>query len=164
MNDRFLIHDEAAEENKMDEPANEASAQEADSFNYQALQSPPQPKINEEREMPAAQLHTPTLIEAQPAPQQANGDGQQPWFSQDEAASFHSRWMDIQTRFVDTPEQAVSQGDELVSETIERMKDMISSQYASLCDKWSNHNDLSTEDMRIVMQDYRFLLDRLLDL
>ena len=162
MNDRFLIHDEAAEENSLDEPANDDIAQENTSSNDQALQSTSQEKINVVRDTSAAQQAS-TPIEAQPAPQKINGDGPQPWFRNDEVESIRSRWLEIQTKFVDTPDQAVSQGDELVSETVERVKEMISSLYSSVCDKWSNHNDLSTEDMRILMQDYRALLNRLLD-
>ena len=162
MNDRFLIHDEATEENSLDEPLNDDIVQENDSSNDQTLQSTPQEKIIAGRDITAAQSAS-TRVVAQPAPQKMNGDGPQPWFRNDEDESIHSRWMEIQTKFVDTPDQAVSQGDELVSETVEQMKEMISSLYSSVCDKWSNHNDLSTEDMRIQMQDYRALLNRLLD-
>jgi len=162
MNDRFLVHNKAAEEKNMDEPASDNITQENNSSYNKSLQPTAQEKILEKQDFPAVQ-QTPSLIKAQSAAQKTNGDGHQPWFSDDEVESLQSRWMDIQTKFVDTPDQALSQGDELVSETVERVREMVSSHYESLCDKWSNHNDLSTEDMRIVMQDYRSLLFRLLD-
>ena len=162
MNDRIITHDETVEENILDEIANDDIAQEENSSNDRAFQSTPQEKIIEERGITATQ-QTPLHIAAPHAPQMTDGDDHQPWFSNDEADTFRSRWMEIQTKFVDEPGQAVSEGNELVSETIERVKNMISKQYTSLNDKWSNPNDLSTEDMRILMQDYRSLLNRLLD-
>lgn len=84
------------------------------------------------------------------------------WFSKAEIDDFRSRWNAIQVQFVDSPCSAVEQGDTLVAEILERVKQAISNQQQSLNKQWINHDDISTEELRLTLQNYRSFLDYLL--
>ena len=87
-----------------------------------------------------------------------------PLLMADEINTFRNRWSSIQAQFVDSPQTTVEQGDALIAEVMERIKDNLSTQQAQLCEGWSSRNDLSTEDLRLTLQNYRTFLNRLLSL
>jgi hypothetical protein len=82
----------------------------------------------------------------------------------DEAAtnSLRTRWMDIQTGFVDEPRQAVQQADGLVAEVMKRLAESFVNERAQLERQWSGGGDVSTEDLRQALRRYRSFFDRLL--
>ncbi len=84
------------------------------------------------------------------------------WFAQADVDELRSRWTSIQIQFVDEPCAAVEQGETLVAETAERVKQMISDLQQSIGQQWLNHDDISTEELRTILLSYRELLDRLL--
>lgn len=84
------------------------------------------------------------------------------WLSDEEVEEYRSRWNDIQVQFVDSPCSAVEQGDTLVAETLERVKQAMSDHQNSLNQQWLNHDDISTEELRLTLQNYRAFLDHIL--
>lgn len=86
------------------------------------------------------------------------------WLTKVEADEMRTRWNAIQFQFVDSPCSAVEQGDTLVAEVIERITQTLSDLQNSLNKQWINHDDVSTEELRHTLQNYRSVLDRLLSL
>lgn len=87
-----------------------------------------------------------------------------PLFENDEAEEFRSHWLDIQSRFVDDPRDAVQKADGLVEEVINNITNSFSQKRTSLENQWSSGDDVSTEDLRLAIQHYRAFFNRLLSL
>jgi hypothetical protein len=100
------------------------------------------------------QATTPKAMESEPLP----------WLSGEEIDELKSRWNSIQIKFVDEPHTAVEQADALVAEALERIKQVFSNKRTILNEQWINHQDISTEDLRISLQSYRSFLNRILAL
>lgn len=83
--------------------------------------------------------------------------------SREEIGELKSRWNSIQVGFVDEPHASVEQADALAAETMEKINKMLSFQRATLNELWVGHDDISTEDLRIALQHYRSLFNRLLE-
>lgn len=73
-----------------------------------------------------------------------------------------NRWNVIQLQFVDSPCSAIEQGDTLIAEVIEEISQSLSNIQNSLDQQWLNHDEITTEELRIVLQNYRSILNRLL--
>ena len=82
----------------------------------------------------------------------------------DEIKKFQSRWNSIQIEFVDRPRASVEQADALVAEAMEKIERMLSEKRAVLAERWFNHEDASTEDLRLALHGYRSFLNRLFTL
>jgi hypothetical protein len=94
---------------------------------------------------------------------EANGEnGSTPLFESGEAESLRSRWMTIQTQFVDEPRRSVEQADELVASAMKRLAEIFANEREGLEHNWDRGDDVSTEDLRIALQRYRSFFDRLL--
>jgi hypothetical protein len=89
-------------------------------------------------------------------------DGATPLFPTGEAETFRSRWMDVQTGFVDEPRSAVEQADTLVAEMMKRLATVFADERGKLEEQWSRGDDISTEDLRQALRRYRSFFDRLL--
>lgn len=85
-----------------------------------------------------------------------------PLFPTGDAEGFRSRWMEIQTGFVDEPRRAVEQADGLVAESMKRLAQVFADERAKLEEQWSRGDDISTEELRVALQRYRSFFDRLL--
>ncbi len=86
------------------------------------------------------------------------------WFKPEDADELRHRWNSIQIQFVDEPCAAVEQGEALVAETAERLKQMLADQQQSIGEHWLNHDDISTEELRTTLLSYRAVLNRILNL
>jgi len=75
-----------------------------------------------------------------------------------------SRWNSIQIEFVDEPRSSVERADALVAEVMKRIAQMFAEKRAVLDEQWVNHEDVSTEDLRVALQRYRSFFNRLLSL
>jgi Na+/phosphate symporter len=75
--------------------------------------------------------------------------------NREESELLHTRWNEIQGKFVDEPRAAVEQADELVTEVIELITEMFNNEHRSLEAQWNKGNDVSTEDLRKALQRYR---------
>jgi hypothetical protein len=85
-----------------------------------------------------------------------------PLFDTGETDAFRSRWISIQTQFVDEPRRSVEQADELVAQTMKRLAEIFAAERENLEREWDRGDNVSTEDLRIALQRYRSFFDRLL--
>ena len=82
----------------------------------------------------------------------------------DEIDELRSRWNAVQIEFVDEPRASVERADALVAEIMKRIAQMFAEKRAVLDEQWVNHEDVSTEDLRVALQRYRSFFNRLLSL
>lgn len=87
--------------------------------------------------------------------------GQVALFKHEDSEKFRTRWNEIQGMFVDEPRVAVQQADTLVSEVMEQINQMFTSEHGSLEGQWNKGEDVSTEDLRKALQQYRSFFNRL---
>jgi hypothetical protein len=85
-----------------------------------------------------------------------------PLFPENEATNLRSRWIEIQTTFVDEPRRAVEQGDALVADVIKRVASIFADERSKLEAQRGRGDNVSTEDLRVTLQRYRAFFDRLL--
>lgn len=78
-----------------------------------------------------------------------------------EAENLRTRWNDIQGKFVDEPGSAVIQADALISEVIEKITRPFTDEHNTLKSQWRDGDDVSTEDLRQILQHYRSFFNRL---
>jgi len=95
-------------------------------------------------------------------PQSDESNNATPLFETGEAESLRSRWVNIQTQFVDEPRRSVEQADELVASAMKRLAEIFANERDTLEQNWDRGGDVSTEDLRIALQRYRSFFDRLL--
>ncbi len=82
----------------------------------------------------------------------------------DEAESFRERWASLQTGFVDEPRHAVEQADTLIKELTKRLSETFVSEQSQLKGQWDHADNLSTEELRVTLQQYRSFFSRLLSI
>ena len=87
-----------------------------------------------------------------------------PLFEDGEAKKFRSRWLVIQSKFVDDPSAAVKEADDLVSDVIKSVTMNFSNRRIALEGQWNAQENASTEDLRMAIKRYRSFFDRLLTL
>ena len=85
-----------------------------------------------------------------------------PLFADGAADSFRSRWLEIQTSFVDEPGTSVEQADLLVAEVMRQLARTFADKRAKLEPQLVKGEEISTEDLRIALRHYRSFFDRLL--
>jgi hypothetical protein len=76
--------------------------------------------------------------------------------------AFRSRWGTIQTGFVDEPSRSVKEADALVTEVMTRLTEVFAAERSKLEAQWARQEQVSTEDLRLLLQRYRSFFDRLL--
>lgn len=90
------------------------------------------------------------------------GGGEGELFPAAERNELEARWNEIQARFVDEPRGSVEEANALVSELMDRLVSSFSEQRARLEGQWERGDDVTTEDLRIVLMRYRSFFGRLL--
>jgi len=95
------------------------------------------------------------------APIDASAESLAALLAPDLSEHLRARWNEIQGRFVDEPRTAVQQADALVSEVVEKITQMFADEHGLLESQWKQGNDVSTEDLRIALQDYRAFFNHL---
>jgi pyruvate/oxaloacetate carboxyltransferase len=85
-----------------------------------------------------------------------------PLFTSDAADSLRTRWLDIQTSFVDEPGRSVEEADLLVAEVMRQLARTFAEKRSKLEPQLVKGEDISTEDLRIALRHYRSFFDRLL--
>ena len=73
-----------------------------------------------------------------------------------------NHWNNVQSGFVDEPQAAVRQADELVAIAMKRLAEGFTEQRNTLEHQWTGGKDVSTEDLRIALRKYRAFFERLL--
>jgi glutathione S-transferase len=87
---------------------------------------------------------------------------QTPLLQQEQSERFSERWEEIQASFVDRPQAAVEDADELVADLMQRITASLANEREQLEKRWSEGDDVSTEDLRVALTKYRSFFDRLL--
>lgn len=83
-------------------------------------------------------------------------------FSADDRIRFDRRWLDIQSRFIDDPRQAVESADTLVVDMMDHIGDRIAAHRSALSRQRDGEDAAETEDLRQAIRRYRALFHRLL--
>jgi len=92
------------------------------------------------------------------------GEDGQALFESNERDGLWQRWSDIQSNFVDDPERSVAEANALVSDLMERLVGSFRSEQTRLQEQWEQGAEVSTEELRVILQRYRTFFDRLLQL
>ncbi len=85
-----------------------------------------------------------------------------PLLAEREAQDMRARWSAVQIGFVDDPRHTVEMADSLVAEMMQRLAQIFANQRGQLEDQWSRGEDVSTEELRLALRQYRSFFDRLL--
>jgi hypothetical protein len=85
-----------------------------------------------------------------------------PLFATGVSEDLQSRWLDIQTSFVDEPGGSVQQADLLVAEVMKQLAESFAEKRAHLELQLVKGEEISTEDLRLALRRYRSFFDRLL--
>ncbi|HEY3473995.1 MAG TPA: hypothetical protein VGK56_05250, partial [Anaerolineales bacterium] len=104
------------------------------------------------------------MVNDRPGPTDTTSEELLPLFEDEAARKFRSRWLTIQSKFVDDPRDAVKQADDLVADIIKNVTMSFSDRRVSLEQQWNSGENVSTEDMRVALKRYRSFFERLLSL
>src|SRR5689334_5272584 len=85
-------------------------------------------------------------------------------FDGNAAEKFRTRWLAIQSKFVDDPRDSVKQADELVTDVIQDITNSFADRRGAMEKVWNGGGNTSTEDLRVTLQRYRTFFERLLQL
>jgi hypothetical protein len=99
---------------------------------------------------------------ARAAPPPLHDETHGPLLPADAVNDLRNRWGNIQAGFVDEPQAAVQQADELVAMTMKRLAEGFAEQRNNLERQWARGGDVSTEDLRQALRKYRSFFERLL--
>lgn len=87
----------------------------------------------------------------------------QGFLEQDQLDTLRTRWSDVQTRFVDDPRGAVKEAHGLVAQLVDDLTKTFTRERDSLENQWNSGGQADTEQLRVTMQRYRSLFNRLLE-
>jgi hypothetical protein len=87
-----------------------------------------------------------------------------PLFSPETSTAFRNQWDSVQIGFVDDPKQAVQRADELVAQVMKSLAETFSTGRAQLEGQAQQSNEVSTENLRVALRQYRSFFQRLLTL
>ena len=90
------------------------------------------------------------------------GDHPPSLLTENEVDDLRHQWNTIQTGFVDEPRRAVERADALVASAMQRLAETFAAEREQLDAQWDKGGDVSTEDLRLVLQRYRAFFGRLL--
>ena len=78
--------------------------------------------------------------------------------------SYRSKWISIQSSFVDDPRQAVRSGDELVAQVMTNLANSFAEERHKVEAQLDQTGEGATENLRVAFRRYRSFFDRLLSL
>lgn len=94
----------------------------------------------------------------------AREDELYPLFSPEAGQEFRNHWDAVQIGFVDEPRRAVQQANELVAEVMQSLTKTFAEERSRLETEWQHGDQLSTENLRVVLHRYRAFFQRLLSI
>ena len=101
----------------------------------------------------------------EPVETETTAETERTWlFSDKDAEGYRSRWLDVQSRFVDAPRESVEAADKLVADVIRQLTTVFADQQKKLESELDKSGKLSTEDLRLALRRYRSFFDRLLSI
>jgi len=124
----------------------------------------PEEEVENERRVEAEERMPKNRAPVDTRPAETREEELAPLFEGDEAKKFRSRWLAIQSKFVDDPSDSVKQADDLVSDVIKSVTMNFSNRRIALEKQWNGEAQASTEDLRMAIKRYRSFFDRLLTL
>lgn len=133
-----------------------------DDLERPVAQQPQQAQQPEQPEQPQA-----SLMPQRPHTAQADGADESlaPLFTPEAARDFRASWDAVQIGFVDDPQQAVRQADELVRQMLQNLSQTFSEERAGVDARGDGVSDAaSTEKLRVALRRYRAFMQRLLSL
>lgn len=98
------------------------------------------------------------------SPENQQAEGTQSLLAKRQVEDLRSRWNTIQTNFIDEPRRAVKDADALVASAIKQISEVFTDQRSQLEKQWSRGDEISTEDLRLALQQYRSFFSRLLSI
>lgn len=84
-------------------------------------------------------------------------------FGEDDVSRFRDEWREIQSKFVDDPQEAVRGADHLVSEVMDSLTETFNHHKHDLEEQWQHGEDAETEGLRQALRRYRTFFDQLLN-
>jgi hypothetical protein len=99
-----------------------------------------------------------------PASNTRSGEALVALFTPELTETYRSRWVSIQSSFVDDPRQAVRSGDELVAEVMTNLANTFAAERHQVEGQLDETGEGSTENLRLALRRYRSFFDRLLSL
>lgn len=81
----------------------------------------------------------------------------------DDRDQLRDRWMRITERFVDDPAAAVRDADELVEQTIDRIRASLDEHRSTTRAGWADIDEATTEQLREALHHYEILFGQLAD-
>jgi hypothetical protein len=85
-----------------------------------------------------------------------------PLLPPEQITAARSTWAQVQAGFVDEPRRSVKEADELVAQLMQQLAEGFSRERNELESRWDQGDNVSTEDLRVVLQRYRSFFQRLL--
>lgn len=120
--------------------------------------------VEEARQRPVEEERPLERTTERRAPVETEKDELVPLFEGNAAEKFRTRWLAIQSKFVDDPSASVKDADDLVADVIQNITSNFADRRGSLERQWSGGGDTSTEDLRLALKQYRSFFERLLSL
>jgi hypothetical protein len=108
-------------------------------------------------------LSRPDMSAGRPA-DNAHDELLEPLFAAEQAEGYRSRWIAIQSSFVDDPSGAVRSGDELVAQVMSELANSFAGQRRRIESQLGDSRLGNTEDLRVALKTYRSFFERLLSL
>jgi hypothetical protein len=102
------------------------------------------------------------IVDDQRVRRDDRGEGSVAVMDSDEVQDLHNRWIAIQAAFIDEPRRSVAEADRLVGDVTDRIVRSFEDERARLEEAWESGEDITTEDLRVTLQRYRAVFDRLL--
>jgi hypothetical protein len=130
----------------------------------------PEPSQLSQASQAARQPHQPPVEQRPQPPRMAQPDGADeslaPLFTPEAARDFRASWDAVQIGFVDDPQRAVRQADELVRQMLQNLSQTFSQERAGLDARGDDAvaDAASTEKLRVALRRYRAFMQRLLSL
>jgi hypothetical protein len=78
-----------------------------------------------------------------------------------DGAEVREQWMRVQAAFVDDPRIAVSEAANLINDVFARLHAAVQERQQSLRGRWDGNSQADTESLRVTMQQYRALMERI---
>jgi len=85
-------------------------------------------------------------------------------FPAQQCAGLREEWQSIQAGFVDSPRASVEKADALVKKTIDTLANSFADMRNGLEQTWEKDKEVSTEELRLALQNYRSFFQRLLSI
>jgi len=92
----------------------------------------------------------------------AGGAGMAPLLPEADVQAASRRWHEIQSGFVDDPRRAVADADALVGVLVQQISRLFDNERAQFEALWDRGEHVSTEELRVGLQQYRNFFERLL--